>query len=915
MTAVTVNNRTYSDDSNPVTGLGDGGHRTRLIPLFADSLVEIANQVQLAAQSYRAVSTSAVAIGAGAKTFLIPPNKGFAVGDAVLARQNSNPSNFMIGTVTAFAPTTGLLTIMVAATDFGGSGAVSDWTIAGPAGPRGQRGLIGFAYGWDTDTTAADPGPGLLRANNAALASATALFIDSIDSFGVNLGVVLTGWAGSNSVVKGQLLLRSQTDPTQEAVFDLLGVASAVSHHILTVSYRSGVAAFAAGAQLTLDFRRTGDKGDVGATGVTGAVAAVGDGTNAAPGVAFSLEPGLGFRRQAAGTIRVVASGADLLSLVPATTAEALAGTDALKLMTPARVADAIAARSLGVGGAVVAGDVTLTSASAGALAVTSSAPGFFATLPVATSMSTAGAGVFSIYNAGSYDYGLRDSAGTRLGWIPPRGACEIDLVDKSTAAGVWNAVGAEKIGITAEFMNATAYLVAGYGGQPQAIEIGSGRTLFLTGRSGVYGVVYDSVNRAWGALTLIRSAADVSGFVGISPAAGQALVVSVSFAGTAMEAVILSVVGTMITVNPAASFTLASTISNGGDGYLGGGQLVAVGSSYVLSYCRSASSPFFGCLLAMTISGTTVSFGTEVVISANAATTPRLYVAGSMLRTVTATATSLIVTPYAVSGRTLTAGAAASLGIGSNAYCSFRTLLNSNGNIVAEYINATHYAAVFKLTGTTETVSAVSIGTAPSAGATLANADAIDLGGGKTLFITFAPAGPPDYGAVYANILTDSGGVATAGTELTIAMMYTSSVAALSATAALARVLVSGAVGSRDPYATQLLLNVSGASPVLSGAQTIQGGFTILGFPSDRLGRRSPLVMRAGTAVYALPQSSSVVTLEGLMTTPGSIHRLTRPRSGARAPWVVGASDAESWLGVAFATYGLILNKLEAAA
>jgi hypothetical protein len=94
MTAVTVNNRTYSDDSNPVTGLGDGGHRTRLIPLFADSLVEIANQVQLAAQSYRAVSTSAVAIGAGAKTFLIPPNKGFAVGDAVLARQNSNPSNF-----------------------------------------------------------------------------------------------------------------------------------------------------------------------------------------------------------------------------------------------------------------------------------------------------------------------------------------------------------------------------------------------------------------------------------------------------------------------------------------------------------------------------------------------------------------------------------------------------------------------------------------------------------------------------------------------------------------------------------------------------------------------------------------------------------------------------------------------------
>lgn len=44
MNSVTINNHTYTDDSNPATGLDGGGHRSRFIPLISDVVV-VAGQV------------------------------------------------------------------------------------------------------------------------------------------------------------------------------------------------------------------------------------------------------------------------------------------------------------------------------------------------------------------------------------------------------------------------------------------------------------------------------------------------------------------------------------------------------------------------------------------------------------------------------------------------------------------------------------------------------------------------------------------------------------------------------------------------------------------------------------------------------------------------------------------------------
>lgn len=39
--SVTLNGHTYTDDSNPVTGLDNNGHRVRLIPMFGDAIIEL----------------------------------------------------------------------------------------------------------------------------------------------------------------------------------------------------------------------------------------------------------------------------------------------------------------------------------------------------------------------------------------------------------------------------------------------------------------------------------------------------------------------------------------------------------------------------------------------------------------------------------------------------------------------------------------------------------------------------------------------------------------------------------------------------------------------------------------------------------------------------------------------------------
>ena len=71
-------------------------------------------------------STSNLTIGAGAKAFNNQTGKAWTIGMYLLAAQTSNPANYMLGQITAFAGAT--LTINVTKTN--GAGTIADWTLS-----------------------------------------------------------------------------------------------------------------------------------------------------------------------------------------------------------------------------------------------------------------------------------------------------------------------------------------------------------------------------------------------------------------------------------------------------------------------------------------------------------------------------------------------------------------------------------------------------------------------------------------------------------------------------------------------------------------------------------------------------------------------------------------------------------------
>ncbi len=280
MSAITVNGRVYTDDSDPQTGLANGGHRTRLIPLFRDTMDEIGIRVSHAANAFRSVSTTPLAIGTGPKELMIEIDKGFSGGDLVLLRSYATPSAWMLATIVLFSAPTGEMRINVAKGDYAGSGTYADWVVAAPIGPRGPQGLTGFSYNYDVDLTGGDPGPGNLRMNTATIsASTTTIYIDMLDSFGKSCHGPFSNFAASTSAVKGQIWLRSQIDPSQEAWFNLLGATSGSGYWIFTIQWRGPFPppVWPHGEPLMLDFSRTGDKGEPGATGTPGGALATGD--------------------------------------------------------------------------------------------------------------------------------------------------------------------------------------------------------------------------------------------------------------------------------------------------------------------------------------------------------------------------------------------------------------------------------------------------------------------------------------------------------------------------------------------------------------------------------------------------------------------------------------------------------------
>lgn len=163
-----------------------------------------------------------------------------------------------VGTVT-----TGAAGSNAAVTNAGSSAAaVLNFEI--PRGATGATGpVIARRYLYSTSTTAADPGSGNFRLNNATISSATALYIDDAEAGGASVTAWLDSFDDStNTSSKGTLDFVAINDPTIWASFRVTGsVVDSSGYRTITIASGSSNGTWADGMAVGVSFTRAGDKG------------------------------------------------------------------------------------------------------------------------------------------------------------------------------------------------------------------------------------------------------------------------------------------------------------------------------------------------------------------------------------------------------------------------------------------------------------------------------------------------------------------------------------------------------------------------------------------------------------------------------------------------------------------------------
>ena len=130
------------------------------------------------------------------------------------------------------------------------------WVFLGNVGPAGKR--SGLEYVFSTTTTAADPGVGIMRYNNASIASVTALYLDNQDYLTVSPMAWVDTWGNGG---KGSLTIKNQAG-TIANMFEITGpVVDSSGYRTIPVTYISG-ALPSNNTKLFIDYSRGGAAGE-----------------------------------------------------------------------------------------------------------------------------------------------------------------------------------------------------------------------------------------------------------------------------------------------------------------------------------------------------------------------------------------------------------------------------------------------------------------------------------------------------------------------------------------------------------------------------------------------------------------------------------------------------------------------------
>jgi hypothetical protein len=186
-------------------------------------------------------------------------------------------------------------------------------------------------------------------------------------------------------------------------------------------------------------------------------------------------------------------------------------------------------------------------------------------------------------------------------------------------------------------------------------VPLDADRTLFLIHGTSLHAIIYQASTNQWGALTLLRSSWGGTGAIdnvlALKIDTDKVLVASCPENTTSLQMVVLTIAD--FTITPGAAQT--SGAPNSAARLL---DLFAVGSSYVLVYVNSAGRAY---MQARVVSGTTVTTFTAEVAGPAASVIVPVALPGpsTTYGLLTSTASVLTITPYTVSGSTITAGAA----------------------------------------------------------------------------------------------------------------------------------------------------------------------------------------------------------------------------------------------------------------
>lgn len=526
---------------------------------------------------------------------------------------------------------------------------------------------------------------------------------------------------------------------------------------------------------------------------------------------------------------------------------------------------------------ALVAGVTSVTNATTATtltstptlLKITPASYGVAVTLPDATTCSVGGP-VHIVDNKGAYVVRLLNSDGTVRGFCPANEVTTISLIDNSTAVGVW-AMDGGNIGVSAQLLSVLRNVDAVIDiGSSQEVIVGRGQT-----SANCYAVVYNRSTNTFGSATLVRTATFGTSLIkACLSGSNQVLVTSVPTASSAFEAVTLSISGTTITVNTAATATLSANINKFGDGLCG---LLVVGSAFVTSY--TVATPAVE-IRAISISGTTVTISNAAVPTGTAL--GLMVAASSSIVIVASTATTHLYTqPYTISG-----SATPSVGTGTDTNSGTMTLnkfaaLGSRWVVLYNDGGSTCKGGIVSLSGTTTTISTVTLFAASTI------TDAIVLSSSKVLVLNAATTSN-------ANILMDTAGTAGAGTAITT-------------TEETSRYCV--AVVGTDAYtqdgtipAYLIKLDCAGTSPVLTSVARGPGaaGSQGLNIASNSLLERAADILSTSTFVTYVISKSTPSSLQLVQWRNGEF--VVVPNSLATtysfATSVRGLSSREAWIG-----------------